>query len=52
LEQELHSDEIRARLLDNGLTKDENRKLLESTLEEETVLLILKRVGSAAAPAG
>jgi hypothetical protein len=42
LEQELRSEEIRKRLLANGLTEDENRKLLESTLEEETVLLILK----------
>jgi len=46
LEQELRSDEIRARLLDNGLTEEENRQLLDSTLEEETILLILKGLKS------
>lgn len=46
LRRELCSEEIRKRLLGNGLTEDENRQLLNSTLEEETVLLILKGLKS------
>jgi len=46
LEQELRSDEVREAFLDNGLTEGENRNLLDSTLEEETILLILKGLKS------
>ncbi|HEX4953585.1 MAG TPA: hypothetical protein VF017_09370 [Thermoanaerobaculia bacterium] len=42
LRQELREPELRARLLANGLSEAENRRLLDSTLEEEVVLLILK----------
>jgi SLOG-like protein len=42
LRRVLHSKKLRERFLDNGLTKAENRRLLDSTLEEETILLILK----------
>jgi hypothetical protein len=39
---ELRDGQLRQRLLDNGLTQAENRQLLETTLEEEVILLTLK----------
>lgn len=40
--EELKGDQLRESLLDNGLSETENRRLLESTLEEEAVFLIIK----------